>query len=386
MERLLGPDRGIDKIGWHPEMDDEQGLPDTSGKLGHDAEYQVVPMEGSLETLGRLRSLGEVMEEYGAEKYASELAEASRYARERQPDGSIRLIHPDTKEVFSARGVRGGDDSLLPTVHKMLLETFRPEEVNSLESMREMFGPQPDDRGRAIMRVISDESGRVLGFIEGYYTALKNTDGKERNESSLSIGFVVIRPEARSKQLARELYIQILDECDRLSTERGETLAVVAGESVPTVEPVLNKFGRGRVYFDRPDGSLEEVQYFQPPLDWDTKSGGPRQGARPSPEHLMLGLTDGSKDVSIEDVLGSVKAIYEYVGQPADSFENEDAYRRYEASIDGYFGDFKGKISAANRLKLITRKEREALKAQGVEFREHDAADRGGDWKESAAG
>ncbi len=316
-------------------------------------------------------------------------AGTSEFRREILDDGRWMLFSKEG-EKFYLDTIKDPEDQRIEQVQGLLLKTFNPEEVCPIEEQRDAVAENQDPArtGEHLLQVISDEHGKVTGFIEARYQPATGIEGTTLKDGVVMVGYVITDPAMRGKGIGKELYAKLFEDADRVAKARGEKVRFVAGEAVQSVEPVLNKFGRGRMYTEQPNGTLREFKYFQPPLSWDLRTGEKAADADTAPEHFMIGETTGERNLRPDEALACVRSFYDYlffeVYKESD-FETPGAYAKARATVEHQLKEFEHQLAGAASVTLIPGNERRMLKKTGKKFDEHVDADKV-KWDEMAEG
>lgn len=321
-------------------------------------------------------------------RHFEEHAGPSEFRREILDDGRWMLFSKEG-EKFYLETIRDPEDPRLEQVHGLLTKTFNPEEISPPEeqaaAVRE--NQNPERTKDHLLQVITDEDGKVTGFIEAQHQAATNMDGTKTNDSIVMVGYVITDPTMRGKGIGKELYAKLFEDADRVAKANGRRVRYVAGEAVQAVEPVLNKFGRGRIYYEK-DGVLKEFEYIQPPLEWNPATGEIAEEAGFAPEHFMIGETGDASDLTPKEVLSCVRSFYDYlffdVYEESD-FQSPEAYQNARGIVEGQLKKFEDQLAGVTSLSLIPGNERRMLKKTGKIFDEHTDADKI-QWDEMAEG
>jgi hypothetical protein len=237
----------------------------------------------------------------------------------------------------------------------------------------------PASRDRYIFEAILDSTGTVHGFVKGLYCALDVNSGSNIHHGIAMVGYIMMRRESRgSLPLIRSLFLRFQDRAEEAARELGGTLLYFAGEAVPEVEPLLNRFGLSRCYLEMGPGQFEEFKYFQPPLRWDPDTGHPLPGAQAAPEHFMIGTTSGIQRLSRTDLLAAVRAFHYYVDGkfwPQCAFSSESAFRTSRGIAQALAEQMSRQFGCSDAAVLLTRKQRHQLESAGVTIVGHIEAD-----------
>ncbi len=262
-------------------------------------------------------------------------------------------------------------DSRLESYQALMEATFPPEELDSLEVTRGALenNDNPSRRADFIVILSTDEKGKVVGAMNASYIPALDTDGKPLGWSFVAVNYIATKPAARGRGVARDLYLQLDQSTRRIAAERKETVKYVVGETVNTVEGLVNKTGRSRLYFKKGE-AWEEVQYEQVPLDWE-EDGTPT--AENVPLHLMGTPAHGGKTIPTPDLLRVVDGIYDYnsrLGAKSDC--TPEGFKKANNHIQAALDKLATQLNGVDSVTLIAGDERDRLKQEGRVFYEHE--------------
>lgn len=261
---------------------------------------------------------------------------------------------------------------LLDSYQDLMERTFPPSELDSIEitqgALEDNEGP---NRRADFILIVTTEDEKVIGAMNAAYIPAHDENGLELGWGSVVVNYIVSDPAYQGRGIAKSLYAELDKQVREIAKKRGnEEVKYVVGETVPTVEGLVNKTGRARLYFER-FGQMVEVKYFQAPLEFD-KDGNPLD--EEVPLHLMACPTNGEKKIKKGDLLRVVDGIYDY-----NSRENAlatctpEGYKKACAKIDEVLAELKEQLEGVSEVTMITQKEREAMKEKGVIFDEQAA-------------
>ncbi len=269
----------------------------------------------------------------------------SGYTREEMTDGREKITSPEG-EVFFVRTLEKPKDPAIKEIHDLMIEEFGEGEAEDLEWIRTSIKEKLND-----YHVIESSDGKLIGFTNSQYLELEPKPRKEyphtsaseylemepklgneqegAKESFVFLCYVVTAEEARGKGIGTELYRKFYEDSLKKASANGHEIKGVIDEAVSSVEVFTNKMGRDRMYFEDRSGNIIEVPYMCPPVNMDSETGKPPEGEQGEayPEHLMIGLTNGAKELNAEDVLRMVKRIYmEYVADE-ENYNSKEAFQ-----------------------------------------------------------
>ncbi|MFA5052160.1 MAG: hypothetical protein WC544_03825 [Patescibacteria group bacterium] len=241
-------------------------------------------------------------------------------SRELLTDGRLEITCENGMR-FYLEEVKSPEAEEVTQFHDFLESSFEADEIDTIESQRNALREndrKPHERNFDFyVKILKNESGEVVGGMQATSSSAAGEDGKKLGWSVGFGHYIVIDPAYRRLGLAPELYADFYSWGESRAQQRGEPLKYFVGEVVPANERNFEKdHGGGRLFLDKEEG-LEEIRYYQAPLDFDRQTGEPMGG--PVADHLMLGRAGIAKTgspekiwaVPREDVLACARAIYE---------------------------------------------------------------------------
>jgi GNAT superfamily N-acetyltransferase len=280
-------------------------------------------------------------------------------------------------ERFTVERLTSPEDPRVQEVQRMLSRRFGKEEVDPIEVMKQSMTGRMDtgeEVPRLLVNVVQDERGKVVALATGAAVELVDEKGNLSASKALLLDAYTIVPEKlRAKGVAEHLF-QAREEAARKDAQsRGLEIAGYIVEDGGRDEEFYNRQGAKRVYIEKGKGMFVEVPYFQPPLDWDQKTGKPAGDAGTVAEHLMIKLFSGANRLSGEELMAMVRGMYYYNNYPGeDYFSSEKARLEHER----FLHEVEKNLAAAvvgKTVRLFSREELEAMQAQGVKFIRHMA-------------
>ncbi|MDD5040069.1 MAG: hypothetical protein PHY34_02875 [Patescibacteria group bacterium] len=240
--------------------------------------------------------------------------------RELLPDGRLEITCENGMRFFLEE-IKDPESPEAREFHGLLERTFDPDEVDTLEAQQNAMRENSTDASERnfdfYLKVLKNESGEVIGGMQATSSPATAEDGKKMGWSVGFGHYIVIDPACRRLGLAPELYADFYSWGESRAQQRGESLKYFVGEVVPANERNFEKdHGGGRLFLDKQE-ALEEIPYYQAPLDFDRTTGEP--AGKPVADHLMLGRAGVRKTASPEkawavpreDVLACIRAVYE---------------------------------------------------------------------------
>lgn len=296
----------------------------------------------------------------------------SGYKREMMPDGREKITSPEGEEFYvkaltpeNLKSKERNEDPAIKAIREMMVKEFGRGEAETLAWIRTSI-----KKGLNDYHAVESADGKLIGFTSSQYLEMEPLPGKENDpkESFVFLCYVVTAEEARGKGIGTELYRKFYEDAMNKANARGHEIKGVIDEAVSSVEIFTNKMGRDRVYYEDKDGNIREVPYMCPPVDMDSKTGKPPEGeeGQAYPEHLMLGLTNGAKETSVEDVLRMVKRIYmEYIAGE-ENYDSNEAFQTAWNHDMQILEELKQNLAEAKdgKVFLMSAEEREAKKQE----------------------
>lgn len=312
-------------------------------------------------------------------KDIEKLNSQSKYTRSNETSSNCTIEYEGKK--YTIEHVESGDAPVLSRVQEMLVKAFGEEEVDPEEILRSAVnGETPfgtKDEVKCKVFVIKDEKGKVISTAIGGHLDFHDAEGKPTGETMLMIGYVLTDNNIRQSGLAREAYISMMTDAAIEAEKTGKKFTLMCGEASWRAEPYLNKLGRKRVYIQQKKGAYKELPYYQPALDFDTKTGEVADGAGEAAEHLMVRPMD-RKTPSKEKMAQMVSAFFRWCNRwPPQAFENKGAYEKHKAYVDRIEGNFNRELESGGQLIFLDKKGRDVLRGRGITVQEHTDADHG---------
>lgn len=277
---------------------------------------------------------------------------AQRIERDVEGESSFFLITRDSKtkqekrEKFDIELINDPESPTLPKAYQVLAETFKPEEMDSLEIIQEkMNGLRygQDMGGKAFALAIKNANEEVQATLIGGLMPLYKEQGEATNDRVLIIFYMAIKDKMKKFGFGREAMIDAYKYAQEEVKKEKSNFVGAAGECTYTSRDYWEKFGWRRVYVKNENGPIEEIPYAQPPMAYDLKTGEPAEGAGVAPEHLMVQFTDKVKKSNDElkrNVLRVVQTFYKcnnYVARDAFTDaaggEKESAERAFQKHL-----------------------------------------------------
>lgn len=297
---------------------------------------------------------------------------------ERREEGDRQIIivtENGQKTEYEIFKVTDPDDQNLVKAYELFVETFKPVDLDSFENTQDMirgvrYGVPVENKTNFY---IVKEGEKVVAVLTGSVMELETEQGERTGELMYLGGFGVTRPDKRKYGFGRETFLSAISDALIEANRQGKKLVGAVGECTWTSERFWNNVGRKRVYVKEDDGSFTEIEYYHPPLTFDVTTGLPEEGSGEGPEHLMVDffLENGEENPHVKSwLISSVNAFNRcssYI--PSNAFQgSQEAYERHVAGIKQYEQEFADQFQD-KEIVFLTRKERLALQAQGVQVK-----------------
>jgi hypothetical protein len=311
------------------------------------------------------------------EGLVGELAARSRF--ERMSEGDKEFIVSSEGEKFGIRRIEDPKDPAVDKIYELLKKRFDEDELDTKETM---IGAIENDY--ASYHVVEDKDGNILCHACTELLEVESAQPRKRGqpkESVLFVGYIVTNNELRyqdpktlkSSFMSQEIFQNVFREAVDDAREKKLAIKGLVGESVDELEPLVNRFGAKRIYFEDENGNVQEVEFTCPPLDWDSQTGEPRK--EPTAEHLITRFMDGRQSFKKEELLAMVRSIYEenYVFPP-EMLPSRKARKRNQEIVEGYYKKLEESLAQVKDGELFLmdyrerRRRRAELEAQGKQI------------------
>ncbi|MBI2041659.1 MAG: hypothetical protein HYT20_01390 [Candidatus Nealsonbacteria bacterium] len=278
-------------------------------------------------------------------------------------------------EKFSTERLTNPEDPRVNKVQEMLERQFNKEEVDSIETLKQAMAgimKTGEKVPPCLVHVAENIKGEIMGVHTGAVCETVDAKGKVSEKSAVSLGFyTVVSPEMREKGVWKNLFKAYEKAAAKYAKERGIKINGYMAEAHDEIESPLNKQGAKRAYI-KAEGVLFELPYEQPPVEWNSETGKPEEGAGTVPEHLMLKLASEKNKVSGKQIMEMVRGMYLYNNyREEEYFNSKEAHKehtKFVKRIEQNLADF----VAGKTVYLLSAKEREAMKKKGVQFSEYE--------------
>lgn len=325
---------------------------------------------------------GERRAEQPALNKTDRLIAGSKFKRSNLDSPNCELEREGMK--YKSEMIEKGESLDLGKVQNLFIKTFGAEEVDPEEILRSAvdgttpFGTKDITNYR--VTVIKNEQDEVVSTVAGGLLELQDEQGRGTGEAMFMVGYAVTDERARQAGLAREAYISAILGAVKDAEKKGLKLSFAAGECTYTSEKYWNSVGWKRVYAAEGEGedkSFRELEYVQPALDFEEKTGEVAEDAGEAPEHLMVD-SFGANSPSKEQVVQTVNAFYRWCNLwPREAFDSDEAYQKHTDYVQGIYTKFKNGVGGTSELVFWDQSTREQEKERGWKISEYKAADHG---------
>ena len=278
------------------------------------------------------------------------------------------------------------DDPRIAGMHALMARTFEPGESDTEDITRAELRDHP---GRHLVFVAYDPAtGAVVGYATGALLALRAADGAEVPGLAFVCGCYLDRdPRHGGHRLGERLFQLRLDAAQCEAVRRGVDVVGYLAECSEK-EAFFNKMGARRLYARSAPDCWEELPYRQPPTAWDAHghplppASAPGHGLGP-PEHLMFTPAYGQPvppTLAVEQVLQMVRGMFWYNARENHFLTDgtPESLGRLHATVDAFERELEAfcRRGPDGLVYLLSREERENLRAGGTTVVEHRTADR----------
>ncbi len=326
-------------------------------------------------------------DQYNLTRFVDQFRAESTYERTALPDGRLELSREGEK--YHIKRIEDPKDPAIPEIHRMLRRKLGSEEVDSVSVTREALDDNlhnPDRRADLLLQTIRNEKGNIIGVVSGSLGQARSEAGEALDWDVAAVNYLELSSSQEGKGLMPELYAAFGELLADRSGQSGRPIKLIVAENAPQ-ERELNVQVEREPYARTPGGEMQALPYWQPPLEFDAKTGEPAEGAGAVPEHLMVISTDGKTTVPSADVLAAVRMMYEYFSVDNDppvlkgnegfwqrELIGEDPETKILRQNQELYNRLKGAIGVAETVELVTLDERRLRSASGERFIEHEAA------------
>lgn len=297
---------------------------------------------------------------------------------------------PKSKEIerkeFTIEVLDGPDHPTFPPTYALMQDRFGAEELDPEDIMKDqMRGLRKgyESMGtRAQIISIKNEKNEVVCTLNGGVLPLLDETGKETGEAIFMVFYVATRPDVEGIGIGREIMITAYQAAEEEARARNLKLIGAAGECTYTSQRYWENLGWRRAYTEDSEGTIAEVPYVQPPLDFDLKTGEVAEGCGDAPEHFMVRLFQEEKDNPAlgQKLLSMVKAFYRANNDidrrafeqehPEDSTGAEQAYQTHRAAITPHLEQFQRDVMRG-KISFLSGPECKALETMGRKVRHY---------------
>jgi hypothetical protein len=312
------------------------------------------------------------------EEIIAEIESKSSYKHgERRADGKEEIYSKEGK-LFTVENVKNPEAKEVEEIMEFM-EVFKPEEIDSIEVVKDAI-----ESGEYGYVLIKDADGNVVSHTQTSYLELESNS----EESIIFVGYTVTREDSRRIGLATESNRAAMQFALGRAKKEGTNLKAFVIEGAEGSEEFWNYMGHGRTFFEDNEGNFHEIPYFVPPMHLDEITGDPINPKTKEktknlktyavPEHLMIRMTEGRREINIQEVLSFVNEIYQdnyfkpegFLGfTPEASEKSQEMVNVFKRELGDILEKAKdGKIYLLSGEKR--KKKREELEAMGKEMHE----------------
>lgn len=341
-------------------------------------------------------------------KFMARFDKLSSWRREKNADGSIGISREVTEEktgeaarenvekkiekfrLERLRYPEGKEDAAVDKKvegsHQLLVETFKEDEVDSLETtITAMKGQVVGDTETADIPLIvtnaENEKGEVVGTTHSAILEAYDRDFTGKGKSFAIDAYTAIDTGEQNKKLGLEMFRHRLEVLIAEAEEQHKPLDSIVAEVHSEAEGFYNKVGLKRLYFRGEDQKMHEVPYYQSVLAdaWNKQTGRPKKEGERVPEHLMIGQLDGRNEITTEELLEKIRAMMDYNNIQTKGYfgKNTKAYEAHLKILKADLKELEDILPKDGRIALLSAEERnEMLGFDKDLFLEHTAADK----------
>ncbi len=349
------------------------------------------------EAMAEKNSMQYIVDQYARDRKSSNKKNsAQRIERDVEDESAFFLITRDPKtkqekrEKFNIELINDPESPTLPKAYQVLAETFKPEEMDSLEIIKEkMKGLRYgyDMGAKAFAVAIKNEQEEIQATLVGGLMPLFKEQNEATKDRVLIILYIAIKDQMKKFGFGREAMIDAYKYAQEEVKKEKSNFIGAAGECTYTSRNYWEKFGWRRIYIDDKNGPITEVPYAQPPMAYDLETGEPAEGAGVAPEHLMVqftGQAEQSNDERRSNVMRVVQTFYKcnnYVDRRAftdaargDKKLAEQAFQEHLKAIKPFEDKYKEDLEEGD-VKLYSQENLKELSSRGRPIKQYYTCD-----------
>lgn len=315
------------------------------------------------------------------------LAEKSRYQRQEVSPSQEKIVSPEG-EKFSVERIKDPKSKDVQKLFKFL-KRFDPEECDSPKIIKDAIANPTDAYAYYI---IKNEKGEVIAHTQGSYLEMEPSGEKEESDQAiLFMGYTITDEDYGRRGLAMESNRGVFKYAAEKAEQNEQELKAIVVEAVEASEVLANRLGMERIYFEDNEGNIHEVPYICPPLLWDEKTGRPLDPETEEigekdikdysvPEHLMIRMIDGRKEMDAEELMAILDPVYSdnytLYRDEGDTNVTDEALEYSKNAVEKFKEELKAALTGAKdgKIFMMDAKERktrkEELEANGKVFDE----------------
>lgn len=277
-------------------------------------------------------------------------------------------------EKYISRVVENPNDPILEKAYDLLKATFKEAELDTFEDTKEyikgMVDPALKETVRYRIIVITDQKGELMCVSSGMTIRLLDEDEKQTSEAVYFACYGAGKPGLGLKMmsLADEAFTSsLLDARAEAEAKKVNLIGVIAeGSTAGENEGILGGDAQGEAFANRMGLKRafvgdKPVEYYQPAMKYDPKTGEVAKGAGDVLEHLeFLPFT---AQFTKEQLIQTVRSVYYWnYYLERDNFDNNKAYKKHLKHVEKFYQIFEDSVNQQGELTLKTKAERKASK------------------------
>ncbi|MFH1820304.1 MAG: hypothetical protein ABH805_00025 [Candidatus Nealsonbacteria bacterium] len=241
-------------------------------------------------------------------------------------------------------------DPRVEEIQELLEANLKPEEVDPIETLRETITGKMSTGEEVppyLVHYATNNEGKVVAVLAGAVVPLVDEEGEESLTVGVLLGcYAVILSKATG--VASDLLLALEKSAMEDAGERDIMVYGFLIEAQDKIEVASNRHGLKRLYVKKKNGSLTELPYKQPPVDWNPETGDPADGAGVVPEHLMLKIISPKvvREIPGQNLMDMIRGMFYYNNyREEEYFNSKKAYRvhnRYVEAIEKELTEFIG--------------------------------------------